>query len=75
MFGIMQRLCGIKGESISHSISKYSTLAQKQYKERRDSVAQSINWELCGMNDFKKENKWYEYIMKSVIENEKTKIL
>ena len=40
----------------------------KTMQGRRDCVAQSINWELCGMNGFKKENKWYEFIMQSVIE-------
>ena len=69
------RLCGIKGESISHLISECSKLAQKQYKERHDSVAQNIHWELCGMYGFERENKWYDHIPQSVIENEETKIL
>ena len=69
------RLCGIKGESISHLISECSKLVQKQYKERHDSVAQNIHWELCGMYGFERENKWYDHIPQSVIENEGTKIL
>ena len=69
------RLCGIKGESILHIISECSKLAQKQYKERHDSVAQNIHWELCGMYGFERENKWYDHIPQSVIENEETKIL
>ena len=42
----LYRLCNIKGESISHIISECSKFAQKQYKERHDSVAQIIHWEL-----------------------------
>ena len=69
------RLCGAKGESISHLVGECSKLAQKQYKARHDSVAQIIHWELCGMYGFKREKKWYEHEPQSVLENEEAKIL
>ena len=70
------RLCGIKGESISHIISECGKqLAQKQYKERHDSVAQNIHWDVCGMYGLERENKWYDHLPQSVIKNEETKIL
>ena len=69
------RLCGAKGESISHLVSECSKLAQKQYKARHDSVAQIIHWELCGMYEFGREKKWYEHEPQSVLENEEAKIL
>ena len=69
------RLCGVKGESISHLVSECSKLAQKQYKARHDSVAQIIHWELCGMYGFEREKKWYEHEPQSVLENEEAKIL
>ena len=71
----LRRLCGIKRESISHFISECSKLAQKQYKERHDSVAQNIHRELSGMYGFERENKWCDHISQSVIEDEETKIL
>ncbi|CAH3141396.1 unnamed protein product [Porites lobata] len=33
------RLCGQKGETINHIISKYNCLAQKEYKRRHDCQA------------------------------------
>ena len=69
------RLCGVKGESISHLVSECSKLAQKQYKARNDSIAQIIHWELCGMYGFEREKKWYEHEPQNVLENEDAKIL
>ena len=63
-------LCGAKGESISHLVSECSNLAQKQFKARHGSVAQIINWELCGMYEFEREKKWHEHEPQSVLKNE-----
>ena len=40
-------LCGDKDETINHIISKYSKIAQKEYKSRLEWVRKVIHWELC----------------------------
>ena len=42
------RMCGEEGESVKHSTSGCSTLAQREYKRRHDNVALYVLWQLCG---------------------------
>ena len=41
------RLCGDRDETINHIISKYSKLAQKEYKTRHERMGNMILRELC----------------------------
>ena len=41
------RLCGDRDETINLIISKWSKLAQKDYKTRHDWVDKVIHWEMC----------------------------
>ncbi|CAB4018161.1 Hypothetical predicted protein, partial [Paramuricea clavata] len=48
------RLCGEKGEHITHLISECKKLAQKEYKRRHDNVARIVHWKLCGLYQLEK---------------------
>ena len=69
------RLCGDKGKTIIHMISKCSKLAQKEYNTRHDRVGKVIHWELCKKLKFDLTNKWYMHNPESVQENETHKFL
>ena len=64
------RLCGDRDKTINHIISKYSKLAQKEYKTRYNWVGKVIHWELCKKFKFDHTNKWYMCNLASVLENE-----
>ena len=53
------RLCGNCDEMINHIISKYSLLAQKDYKTRHYWVGKVIPWELYKKFKFDHMNRWY----------------
>ena len=63
------RLCGNRDETINHTISECSKLAQKEYKTRHDWVGKMIYWELCKKFRFDHTNKWYMHNPESVLEN------
>ncbi|CAB4022312.1 Hypothetical predicted protein [Paramuricea clavata] len=69
------RLCGEKGEHITHLISECKKLAQKEYKRRHDNVARIVHWKLCGLFQLEKAEKWYEHQPNGVIESDNVKIL
>ena len=71
----MCRMCGKKGESISHIVSECSKLAQKEYKRRHDNIARIIHWKLCDKYGLKKAEKWYEHEPCKVMESRDIKIL
>ena len=48
---------------------------RKTIQEMHSSAAQNIHLELCGMYGFTKENRWYDHITRSDIENEEVKAL
>ena len=52
------RLCGDRDETIDHIITKYSKLAQKEYKTRHDWVGKVIHWEMYKKLKFDHTNKW-----------------
>ena len=60
---------------INHIISKWSKLAQKEYKTRHDWVGKVIHEELCKKLKFDHKNKWYMHNLESVLENETHKLL
>ena len=68
------RLCGDRDETIYHIISKYSKLAQKEYKTKHN-WKKVIHMELCKKFKFDHTNKWYIHNPTSIQENERHKLL
>ena len=56
-------------------VSGCSKLAQKEYKKRHDNVARAIHWDLSGKCGFNRNDKWYNPVPESVLENENYKLL
>ena len=69
------RMCGEKGETISHLVSECGKLAQREYKRRHDNVARYVHWQLCNKGGLERAEKWYEQQPEAVIENENFKLL
>ena len=69
------RMCGKCGESVQHIVSGCEKLAQKEYKRRRDNVAKKIHWDLCKRHEIEHQEKWYDHIPDSVVENDSVKLL
>ena len=69
------RQCGNWDETINHIISKYSKLAQREYKARHDLVGKVIHWEMCKKFKFDHTNKWYMHNPAPVRENATHKLL
>ena len=68
-------MCRDKSETVSHLVSGCSKLAQKEYKKRHDNVARAIHWDLSGKRRFDRNDKWYNHVPESVLENENYKLL
>ena len=71
----MQAVCGEKGESVNHIACECKKLAQREYKQRHDSVAKVVHWKLCEKYYLEKKDKWYEHAPDSVSENDEVKLL
>ena len=70
------RLCGTHVENALHMWRMFwSMLAQKEYKRRHDKVCLNIHWALCKKYGVKVCERWYEYKVESVIDNDIVKIL
>ena len=69
------RICKQNNETISHIVSSFSKLAQKEYKRRHDNVARGIDWDLSGKCGFERNKRWYNHVPESVLENEDYKLL
>ena len=69
------RMCGDKGETISHLVSECAKLAEREYKRRRDNVVRYIHWLLAEKSGFDRAAKWYEQKPDGVLENEDFKLL
>ena len=68
------RLCNENVESVTH-ISTFPNQAKNQYRKRHDKVAKKICWLLCKKFYLECNDKWYEHVPDSVLENEGCKIL
>ena len=64
-----------KNETVSHIASGWSKLAQKEYKKRHDNVARAIHLDLSEKYGFDRNDKWYNHVPESVLENENYKLL
>ena len=55
------RICNEREETVMHTLSECSKLAQAEYKKRQDKVATMVHWELCSKYGFEPANHWYEH--------------
>ena len=69
------RLCKEKEETVSHTVSECSKIAQTEYKKRHDRVAATIHWALCKKYGLPHTEKWYDHRAEPVMENEHVKLL
>ena len=69
------RLCGEKGETVSHIVSECKMLAQREYKRRHDTIARKVHWALCGEFGLGRTSKWYEHKPEGVIRKGSIKVL
>ena len=69
------RMCGEKGETISHLVSECSKLAQREYKQRHDNVANYKHWLLAEKYGFERATNWYEQKPEGVMESQDIKVL
>ena len=65
----------INVESIIHIISTCPNLAKNQYQKRYDKVVKKIHWLLWKKFHREYNDKWYEHVPNSVLENEECEIL
>ena len=64
-----------KGESLSHFFCECKKLAQREYKQRHNNVAEVVHWKLCEKYHLEKKDKWYKHAPDSVSENDEVKLL
>ena len=62
-------------ETMSHIVRACPKLAQKEYKKRHDKAARAIHWDLSGKYGFQRNERWYDHVPDSVLENEDCKML
>ena len=72
---LLCKMCGTRNETISHIVSEYGKPAQKEYKQKHDSVGRYVHWQFCEKLGFNRARLWYEQEPESVVENENFKIL
>ena len=66
--------CVVQEMRLSHIVSACAKLAQKEYKQRYDSVGKYVHWQFCEKLGFNRARLWYEHEPESVAENENFKI-
>ena len=71
----MCRVCRQSEETVDHIVSGCSKLAQKEYKQRHDCVAQALHLDLCQKHEIQASQKWYEHQPKRVVETNCAQIL
>ena len=69
------RMCGTRNETISYIARECGKLAQKECKQRHDSIERYVHWQFYEKLDFNRTSLWYEHEPESVIEDENFKIL
>ena len=69
------RQCGKKDETVSHILSGCEMLANSDYLNRHNRIASQIHWALCGKYGFDRSEQWWQHKVKTVLENETSKIL
>ncbi|XP_062829348.1 zinc finger protein with KRAB and SCAN domains 5 isoform X3 [Anolis carolinensis] len=69
------RLCKEADETIDHILSCCKKIAQTDYKQRHNYVAQMIHWNLCLKYHLPAAKNWWDHKPAKVLENEHAKIL
>ncbi|XP_023238417.1 uncharacterized protein LOC111637209 [Centruroides sculpturatus] len=69
------RLCKEADETIDHILSCCKKIAQTEYKQRHNSVAKMIHWNLCHNYHIPTGKNWWKHNPEKVVENECVKIL
>uniref|UniRef100_A0A803TE67 Stress induced phosphoprotein 1 n=1 Tax=Anolis carolinensis TaxID=28377 RepID=A0A803TE67_ANOCA len=67
--------CKEADETIDHIFSCCKKIAQTDYKQRHNYVAQMIHWNLCLKYHLPAVKNWWDHKPAKVLENEHTKIL
>ncbi|XP_023216726.1 uncharacterized protein LOC111619278 [Centruroides sculpturatus] len=69
------RLCKEAVETIDHILSCCKKIAQTDYKQRHNSVAKMIHWNLCHNYHIPTGKNWWKHNPEKVVENDCVKIL
>ena len=69
------RMCKQTNETISHIVSGWPKLAQKEYKKMHDNLARAVHWNPSEKYGFERSERWYDHAPDSVLENEDYKML
>ncbi|WP_411028253.1 hypothetical protein, partial [Salmonella sp. s60131] len=69
------RLCKEADETINHILSCCKKIAQTDYKQRHNVVAQMVHWNLCQNYHLPVAKNWWDHKPEKVIENEHAKLL
>ena len=69
------RISKQSNETINHIVSSCSKLAQKDYERRHDNMASASHWDLSGKIRFERNERWYDHVPESVLENDNYKPL
>ena len=69
------RMCGERGETISHLVSECSKLAQREYKQRHDNVAKYIHSLLAEKYENESATNWYKQKPEEAMNGQGFKVL
>ena len=70
------RLCGERGETISHVVAECKMVAQKQSRLwQHDIFDVIVHWVMCKRYGFSSVAKWDEHTLEKMLENANVKIL
>ena len=72
---LLCRIRSTRNETISHIVSECGKLAQKDYKQRYDSVGRYVYWQFCEIIGFSRARHCYEHEPENVVKNENFRIL
>lgn len=64
-----------KDETLGHLVSKCSKNCAVRYKRRHDKVAAAVHWSIYTKHCLPHFEKWYDYRIETVIENNWVKLL
>ena len=68
-------MCNERYETTFHILGEYGNLAQCEYKERHDKVAQLAHQNLCCNQELPHAQNWYDHVTEIVVENNKIEVL
>ena len=72
----MSRSCEKRQKTVTHTISDYKKLPQKEYKTwRHDRVALIIHWDMCKKYGIEVNEKWRENIVEKYLETDLVRFL